>query len=395
MSRPTVLIVGAGIYGATAALELQRRGHHVTLLDGGPIPHPDAASTDISKVIRMEYGPDEGYMALAEEAVEGWEDWNDQWTNNGTGPLYHETGILMVSREPMVPGGFEFESWQLLNGRGHQPERMDAGSLGRRFGAWSTGNHVDGFYHPRGGFAESSRVVEAVIQWGVREGVTVRGTVRATRLLEEGGRVVGVVADDGEELRADDTLLTTGAWIGKLLPEVDGAIRPTGHPVVHYRPLDPEGFLADRFPVFTADIARTGFYGFPLSRDGVVKIATHSIGSVTDPDGLREVTDDDIEHQRVFLRETFPGLAEAPVAATRLCLYADTPDGDFWIDRHPSIDGLSVAGGGSGHGFKFAPVLGELIADAVEATTNPWLERFRWRQNLDTDRSEAARHWGR
>ncbi len=394
MSHPTALIVGSGIYGATAALEMQRRGHRVTLIDAGPIPHPDAASTDISKVVRMEYGSDEFYMALVEEALEGWEDWNDQWSNNGTGPLYHETGVLMVCREPMVPGGFEFESWQLLNSRGHRPERMNAESIASRFPAWSTGKYGDGFFHARGGYAESSLVVEAVIRWAMREGVTVREGVRAAELIRDGDRIVGVVTEDAERLLADETVVTTGTWVGTLLPELASAIRSSGHPVFHYRPADPERFLADRFPVFTADVTRTGFYGFPLSRDGLVKIATHSLGTEMDPDGPRQVTAADEEHQRIFLRETFPELAEAPVVATRLCLYADTRDGDLWIDRHPEIGGLSVAGGGSGHGFKFAPVLGELIADAIEGNANQWLERFRWRLDRDTDHREEARHQG-
>jgi len=163
--------------------------------------------------------------------------------------------------------------------------------------------------------------------------------------------------------------------------------------VIHYAPAEPDLFRSESFPVFTADIARTGFYGFPLSPTGVVKIATHTLGADTDPDGPREVTPRDIEYQRAFLRETFPALADAPVVTTRLCLYADTQDGDFWIARHPELEGLTIATGGSGHGFKFAPVLGGIIADAVERTENTQLDRFRWRSDLRLDRGgEAARN---
>ena len=389
-----IIVIGSGIFGVTAAFELGRRGHRVTLVDSGSIPHPDAASTDISKVVRMEYGSDEYLMALVEEALEGWDDWNDHWSGNGTGPLFHETGVLMVCRRPMGSGGFEFESWRLLDHRGHAPERMDAASIAQRFPAWSTGNHVDGFYHARGGYAESSKVVVANLEWAKAEGVVVRHGFRVAGLAKDGARVVGVTGEDGAVLNADEVVVATGTWVTKLVPELAPVFRSSGHPVFHYAPSNPEAFRAGVFPVFTADIAHTGFYGFPLSRDGVVKIATHSEGTDTDPDGPREIPAGAESHQREFLQETFPLLADAPVVASRLCLYADTRDGAFWICRHPNLAGLTVATGGSGHGFKFAPVLGGLIADAVEGAENAWLERFCWRPEIRLEHGgEEARHW--
>lgn len=390
-----IVVIGSGIFGVTAALELRVRGHAVTLVDGGPIPHPDASSTDISKVIRMEYGTDEFYMALVEEALEGWDDWNDHWSGTGTGPLYHETGVLMVCRQPMAPGGFEFESWQSLNRRGHSPERLEGATIAGRFPAWSTGNHTDGFYHARGGYAESGKVVGANLQWALAEGVAVRQGFRVAGMARDGARVVGVTGDDGTVIRADEVVVATGAWVTRLVPQLAPVIRSSGHPVFHYAPARVEAFRADVFPVFTADIVNTGFYGFPLSRDGVVKIATHSLGTESDPDGPRDIPAGAENHQREFLHETFPLLADAPVVASRLCLYSDTRDGDFWIDRHPDLTGLTVASGGSGHGFKFAPVLGDLIADTVEGASNPWLERFRWRPDIKLEHGgEEARHHG-
>ena len=107
MRSHRVAVVGGGIFGVSAALELNARGHRVSLFDPGPLPHPLAASTDISKVIRMEYGADEAYMAVIEEARDRWQAWNAEWTEEGLGPLYHETGVLMACRAPMGEGGFE------------------------------------------------------------------------------------------------------------------------------------------------------------------------------------------------------------------------------------------------------------------------------------------------
>src|SRR5574341_1120650 len=199
-SRPNaVAVVGAGAFGVTAAIELARRGHQVTLLDPGPLPHPLAASTDISKVIRMEYGPDVAYMALAERARDGWLGWNAAWRAAGREPLYHETGVLMLTRSPMARGGFEHDSWNLLCARGHLPKRMDPDTIAGRLPAWREAGYVDGFYHAKGGYAESGRVVGALIQDARAAGVRVLAGREAVALVERRGRVVGLIDQRGEE----------------------------------------------------------------------------------------------------------------------------------------------------------------------------------------------------
>lgn len=391
MSR-TTLVVGAGVFGATVALELRRRGHAVILLEDGPVPHPLAASNDISKVLRMEYGRDEAYMALMEDAFEGWQRWARDWHAAGEEQLYHETGVLMVCRVPMAAGGFEHESWETLRRRGHQPERLDPEALARRFPAWSTRRYVDGFFHRVGGYAESGRVVAWLVGQAAGQGVTVR-TGRVTGLIEEGGRVAGV-RTAADRIRADRVVLATGAWAGSLLGFTH-EIRATGHPVLHFAPRDPNLFAPQRFPVFTADVARTGLYGFPCNRDGVVKVALHDAGAPIDPDAPRVVTAAQETRIRALLADTIPALAAAEVVCRRLCLYADTQDEHFWIARDPARDGLTVASGGSGHAFKFAPVLGPLIADIVEGRAHPLAHRFRWRPEVRLGRgTEAARFHG-
>jgi len=240
---------------------------------------------------------------------------------------------------------------------------------------------------------EAIKLTHAAIDLGINFIDTANVYEGYERVLGSPGGVAEEILGKALRDRRDEVVLATGAWLSKLVPELAPCIRSSGHPVVHYAPSDPELFQPDVFPVFMADVGRTGLYGFPLSADGVVKIATHRLGADTDPDGPRDVTAQDLDYQRTFLRETFPALADAPVVATRLCLYADTQDGDFWIARHPDVEGLTVATGGSGHGFKFAPVLGGLVADAVEAVDNPRLERCRWRPDLRVGRGgEAARN---
>jgi len=386
-----VIVVGAGIFGVTAALSLRRRGFAVALLDPGPLPNPLAASTDISKVVRMEYGTDTVYMAMVEEALEGWHRWNERWDEI----LYHETGVAMLARAPMAPGGFEYESYRALLGRGHWPERLDADEIVRRFPAWKPGAFVDGFFHGRGGYAESGRVVAALIREAEARGMDLYEGQAAASVLRDGGRVTGVRTRSGETFFADQVVVAAGSWTYLLVPDLAPYMRATGHPVFHLRPADPETFSPPRFAVFTADVSQTGWYGFPLhSGEGVVKIANHGVGVRLHPaDDERVVTADDEAGLRTFLADTLPGLAAAPIVYTRRCLYADTLDEHLWIDHHPGLEGLIVATGGSGHGFKFAPILGDLVADAVEGRENGWLARFRWRElSASTPGEEAARH---
>ncbi len=384
-------IVGGGVFGLTAALHLRARGYAVILFEAGPIPRPEAASTDVSKVVRMEYGADEAYMGLMEEALDGWRAWNAELVAAGGTPLFHETGVLMMARDPLRRGGFEHDSLATLRSRGHAPERLDAEAIARRYPAWTGSGFVDGFYHARGGYAESGAVVAWLAARAAAEGVEIRREDGVGGLLLHVDTVRGIRTRGGREARADAVVVAAGAWAPELLPGLQSSIRATGHAVFHLTPPQPEPFHPVRFPVFTADIARTGYYGFPLHRDGFVKIARHGTGRPVDPGMPGSVPRDEETHLRAFLADALPLLADAPVVYSRVCAYADTQDGDFWIAPDPERAGLVVAGGGSGHGFKFAPVLGGIIADAVEGRRNPWLERFRWRPDTPARRGDAAR----
>lgn len=364
----------------------------MTLVDPGPLPHPLAASTDISKVVRLDYGDDDDYMAWMEEALDGWRRWNSEWPR----PLFHETGVLAMSRAKLAPGGFEHDSFARLIARGHQPQRLTQVELARRFPAWSQGPFVDGYFNPEGGYAESGEVVAQLISGVVSAGGVLQSETRVEKLLEEKGVVRGVRCADGQKIYADKVVLTVGAWTPHLLPETASYLRSVGQPVFHLRPRDPSLFAANRFPTFFADIAHSGYYGFPLHALGVVKIANHGVGVPMHPESpQRQVTPQQIAALREFLRESLPPLFDAELVSTRVCLYSDTRDGHLWIAPHPERSGLFVCSGDSGHAFKFAPVLGALIADAVEARATPRLSRFRHRPEVQPLRAqEAARHHG-
>jgi glycine/D-amino acid oxidase-like deaminating enzyme len=382
-----VVVVGAGINGVTAAIELNQRGHKVFLIDPGPLPHPLAASTDISKAIRAAYGADEEYTTLAERSIKLWREWNDEFGIE----LYHEVGFLFLRQRQMQRGDFEYESLKVFEQRDHKMERMNAAQLRKRFPAWNAERYPDGFLDREAGYAESGRVVATLIERARSLGVELREGIRFAALDEGDDRVKGVVLGDGQRIAGDIVILAIGAWTPYLLPFARDFFRATGHPVFHLKPRQPELFAAKRFPVFGADISTTGYYGFPLSREGVVKIANHGPGREMSPESpQRAVTPDEEKNLREFLSWTFPELADAPIVYTRICLYCDTSDGHFWIAPDPERPGLILATGDSGHGFKFAPVLGQLIADATEGKSNPLLQKFRWRPEVRLERGQEA-----
>ena len=382
------------MFGAMSALELVRRGHAVTLVDRTREPHPDASSTDISKMIRMDYGSDVFYHELAEESLAGWERWNASWPR----PLYHDEGFLVLSRDVMSEGGFEYESHRVLRERGYEPERLDSSTLARRYPAWNADLYRDGYVSRPGGWAESGAVVAHLLAACASEGV--RFLVAAFGGLEESGsRVSGVrlTPDRGgpaageSVLPADTVVIATGAWTPALLPWLDGALTTVAQPVLHFGSPDASMYRGPHFPPFAADIAGSGWYGFPALPDGRIKLGHHSTGRQVAPDDRGEVSGEHVALARSFLADSIPALADAPIVGNRVCLYCDTFDGDLFIDRDPHREGLVVAAGGNGHAFKFAPVLGAIVADVVEKQDNPWQARFRWRSDGER-RIEAARH---
>ena len=413
------IVVGAGINGVVAAIELRKRDHDVVLIDPGPLPHPLAASTDISKVVRAAYGADEEYTELAERAREIWQKWNVEFGDE----LYHEVGFLCMRQRPMQPGDFEYESLRLLERRGHRIERVNSDYLRRHFPAWNADRYLDGFLDFAAGYAESGRAVATLIKAAKTLGVKLREGKFVT--LDEGDdRVKGIVLEERPtntvipsdvegsrgatlkasswdpstplgmtRLAADSVVMAVGAWTPYLLPFTRDFFRASGQPVFHLKPTQPELFTPERFPIFGADISATGFYGFPLNRDGVVKIANHGLGQEMSPDSpKRVVTNEEENKMREFLTDSFPSLANAPIVFSRVCFYCDTNDGDFWIAPDPDKSGLTIAAGDCGHGFKFAPVIGGIIADAVEGKVNP---KFRWRPEVKAGvAKEAARFQG-
>lgn len=383
----SILVFGGGCFGLTAALELHARGWKVTLIDQGRIPHPDAASTDISKVVRMDYAADEQHTAMGERSITRWREWNAKWGED----LYHEVGFLVMSREAMQPGSFEHDSRAFLTPRGHSLRRTSAEMLRELHPAWNHHAYRDGYLNPVGGWVESGRVIARLAAEARAAGIEIIENVPNPRPCFESGRCTGIQSSN-QSWSADAVLVAAGAWTPGVLPHLHEVMWTTAQTVFHFQPHDPRPFTPPHFPVWGADIGKTGWYGFPANADGLVKVANHGPGRRVNANDPRTLPAGEEERYRAFLCDTFPSLAAAPLHSTRVCLYCDTFDGAFWIDHDPEHAGLIVAAGDSGHAFKFTPVMGGIIADAVERKASAWSQRYRWREKTSagTDGARAS-----
>src|SRR3972149_6755454 len=319
ISSSLILVVGGGTFGVNTAIELRGRGHAVTLLEPGPLPHPQAASTDISKVIRMDSGRDVLYMDMMEEALAMWRAWNQELGET----VFHETGVLYLTLDPMEPGEYEYESFQLLKRRGHPVEQLDSAQLRERFPVWNADIYPDGYLNLQGGWSPSGRVVALLAERARRTGVEIVEGAAFASLLEQGGRVVGAKTADGTDYRADWVGFCAGSWTPVLLAWLAGVMWPTAQAVFHFKVSDLPLYQPPAFPVWTADIGRTGWYGVPAQPDGTLKIANHGAGWRRDPREARPVPLEAELSFRAFMAESLPGTAQAPQTLERLCFYCD------------------------------------------------------------------------
>ncbi|HZM00878.1 MAG TPA: FAD-dependent oxidoreductase, partial [Planctomycetota bacterium] len=310
MSR--IVVLGAGVFGVTAALALHRRGHSVTLVDPGPLPRPEAASTDVSKIVRLDYGADEISTRLMEQALPRWRAWNEDSGRT----LFHEDGLLVLTEGPPRPGSFEADSFALLRRLGHSLQPLDRAELRRRFPAWGESAFDGGYFNPQGGWAESAAVMAWLVGRARAAGVELREGAAGLRLLERGVELAGAAGGPGERLSGDAVLVAAGAWTPLLLPELAGLIAVVGQPVLHFRPGELWRWRAPQFPPYTADVGRTGFYGFPALPDGTLKLAHHGAGRPVHPDAPREVEAGDEARFRQFLARALPGLGQPPLESS-------------------------------------------------------------------------------
>ncbi|KAK9728037.1 hypothetical protein K7432_001353 [Basidiobolus ranarum] len=394
----SVLILGGGCFGLSAGIELKNRGWNVTILDRQSIPASDAASTDINKAFRPDYGGDEVYQSLCLKAHKRWRQWNEETMALYQEKVFHECGALFLCYDKM--GDFERNTIATLPEDATQTFKTSE-EIAAAYPTLKDSGFKEGYLSKRAGWLNSKLGIQYLCDKAKKMGIKlVEGeTVGMFKhfLKDRMGNIKGLVTLDGTEHRADLTIVASGAWTPAIV-DMKGMMQATGHAVfqVNVPPALRHKYSDTALPVMFADILQSGYYSFPINKDGNLKVACHGQGYLNFPKTSNQeasishprtlvtspedtVPIDSVRKYRTFLRNTYPELRHLNIASTRLCWYTDSWDGNFYIDHVSGQPGLFVATGGSGHGYKFLPVLGEVIADAVEKKSSKITDKFRWR----------------
>ena len=365
-------VIGGGVFGLAAAIELRERGHDVTVFDQGKVPYENATSTDVAKGIRRTWYGDGGpYVELVERSAVQWRAWERRTGES----VYHKTGGMKIMRG-FEPGSGMYENWRYLQSRGADLTIMTAKEGRERFPQFVIDDDEVCVLDDWAGYIESERAVAMMAGIAREDGVVVREDSPVTAIDESSGGACIRVADE-ESHEFDRVVVAGGVWSGRLVPEVGKNLLVTLREMMFIEVEEPQKFERGRFPVWSDDPDVNGWYGFPLLREGFVKVAIEGIGEIVDPDIDRAGSQEFRDEALGYLRRRIPDWGRGRVADVRACLYCATPDDHFIIDHAPGSERVIVATGGSGHGFKFGGSLGGVIADVVEDTPNPLGDWFR------------------
>lgn len=350
-----VIVIGGGIMGLSAAVELGRRGQRVLLLEARRLGHRMGSSHGETRVIRTGYFEHPDYVPLAQRA---WKLWGDDLVACG--------GLYLGLPDSELISGF-LHAAQVHNLR---YENLAGVEVRRRYPQVRLPDGYSCIYERDCGFVYAARAMQGLLSEASAHGVVIQTNEPVVKWEARAQSVVVATADNRYEAGA--LVICAGSWTGKLLAELDLPLVVTRQVVGMTEPPDLQAFAMDRLPVVCAEEPDGAFtYTIPINPDcGWFKAARHNMGAVADPDDPgREPTDADPETFLAGLR-TFLPVALGPVKRIDVCLYTNSPDGHFILDRHPNHSNVTFACGFSGHGFKFAPVIGEALSDlALKGST--------------------------
>jgi glycine/D-amino acid oxidase-like deaminating enzyme len=360
-----VAVVGAGAFGGWTALHLQRAGLQVTLLDAWGPGNARASSGGETRVIRTIYGPTRKYVEMAARALALWREWDRAAGEQ----FYRQTGVLwMISG---ADDSYARQSLPFLRDLKLQCDEMDTAAASKRWPQINFEGVSKIYFEHEGGYLLARHACDAVVREFVRIGGTYHQAAVAS--ITADGKRPDVRLADGTSLRADRYLFACGPWLGPLFPDVIGArVKPTRQEVFYFgTPAGDDRFSDSRFPVWV-EAGERFIYGIPGNLHRGFKAADDGRGPEFDPTtGDRNPTPDLERAMREFVSRRFPSLKSAPVLGGEVCQYENSPDGHFIIDRHPAMPDLWIAGGGSGHGYKMGPALGEILARQIREDAAP------------------------
>ncbi|MBJ6363727.1 N-methyl-L-tryptophan oxidase [Paenibacillus sp. GCM10012307] len=353
-----VIVVGAGSMGMSAGYHLARSGLRTLLIDAFDPPHQEGSHHGEPRLIRHAYHGGPAYIAMALRAHELWRELEELTRTE----LLVQSGVLNLSAESIYSYQQRVEDAQDLD---LGIEYLNADEINKRWPVIQLTDDFKGLYEPRAGYLYSEQCVRSYRQAALAEGAELL-TYAEVEHIEVNERFAAVRIKDGRTFYADHAILSAGAWFSTLKGFIDLPIRPVRKVVGWFEP-STSAFDADRFPGFTLNSPYGGYYGFPSIGGAGLKIGRHDTGEgwlpgqPLKPFGSLPEDEGDL---RAALEAYMPQAAGTLLRGA-VCKYEFTPDDDFIIDRHPQYPNVLLAGGFSGHGFKFSSVVGEILADLV------------------------------
>ena len=373
-SKPHIAVIGAGAFGGWTALYLLRSGARVTLIDAWGPSNSRASSGGETRIIRGAYGPDQPYSKLAARALELWRQHQTEWKRKFFFPI----GVLWMAE---ADDAYERGSLPSLKDAGIRFEQLTLDELERRWPQINFDKVEWGIYEPQSGYLLARASAQFVVDQFVAEGGEYRQAAVTTQDLES-GPLKNLLLSDGSTVLADRYIFACGPWMGKLFPETVGPhFQSTKQEIFFFgTPAGDARYNEENLPVW-ADHSDHFMYGIPGNQGRGFKVADDTRGPEFDPTSdQRLVSEDNLKSVRTYLAYRFPGMKDAPLLETRVCQYENTTDNNFIIDRHPCNANVWIVGGGSGHGFKHGPALGEMMAGLILKDGEPnavWrLSRF-------------------
>ena len=366
-----VIVIGVGSMGSATCYYLAKRGYKVLGLEQFDISHEFGSHTGQSRIIRKAYFEHPDYVPLMQRAYDNWKHIEQETGEQ----VYFKTGLLYAgnSTNEIIKGVQLAASLYDI-----ELEKLNTGTVVSRFPQFSFPKTFETVFEPEAGFIPPEKAIRLYAAQAGNHGAMIHAKEKVIEWKKDGDSIT--VKTDKDIYQCNKLVITAGAWTAKMTPGIADKIKVTRQFIAWIKTKNDNQFELNKFPCWMiGDDDKHGcFYGFPLLDTKIfgepagLKLAHHFPAQTTDPDQLnRQTTEDDFKNIGYCLDKYLPGVFEA-ILSTKICLYANSPDENFIIDTLPGFEeNVSIACGFSGHGFKFASVIGEILADlAIKGKTD-------------------------